>query len=58
MRLEIKLEPRDLWIGLFWDKRENWRTDGVSDDLHLYLCLIPMIVIHIVISKERPEVEL
>ena len=34
----IKLEPRDIWIGLFWDRRE--------DGFHIYICPIPMLVIH------------
>lgn len=28
-RFEIKLEPRDIWIGLFWDRR--------YDGLHIYV---------------------
>jgi hypothetical protein len=36
--MTIKFEPRDVWIGWFWDRR--------SDGTHHYVCLIPMIVIH------------
>lgn len=42
MRFEAKFEPRDVWIGLFWDRR--------ADGLHLYLCPIPLLVLHWVID--------
>lgn len=34
----VKFEPRDLWVGVFWDRR----PDGV----HFYVCLVPCIVVH------------
>jgi hypothetical protein len=34
----VKFEPRDVWIGWFWDRREY--------GTHHYVCVIPMIVIH------------
>ncbi len=36
--MTIRFEPRDIWVGLFWDRRE--------DGTHFYLCLVPCIVIH------------
>lgn len=36
--MTIRFEPRDIWVGLFWD-REGKRT-------HFYVCLIPCVVIH------------
>lgn len=38
MRWEFKFEPRDLWVGVFWDRRH--------DGLHIYVCLLPTLVIH------------
>lgn len=36
--LSVKLEPRDAWVGLFWDKRR--------DGLHVYVCPVPFVVFH------------
>lgn len=36
----IIVEPRDICIGVFWDRRE--------DGLHVYVCPVPCIVQHMV----------
>lgn len=41
---EIKFEPRDIWIGLFWTKSLNV--------LELYFCIIPMLPIIIRFIKD------
>ncbi len=33
MNARILFEPRDLWIGVFWDRRPA--------ELRVYVCLIP-----------------
>jgi hypothetical protein len=38
-RVEFLFEPRDLWVGLFWDRRPNARL--------FYICLVPTLVIKI-----------
>lgn len=38
MKFEVKIEPRDAWVGLFWDRR--------ADDLHIYVCPVPFVVFH------------
>ena len=36
---ELRFEPRDLWVGVFWDRR--------PDGLHVYVCLVPAFVYHV-----------
>ncbi|AYD83937.1 hypothetical protein SEA_GETALONG_77 [Gordonia phage Getalong] len=33
-------EPRDLWVGVFWDRR--------PDGLHIYVCPFPTLVLHVI----------
>jgi hypothetical protein len=42
--MTIRFEPRDVWIGWFWDRRD--------DGTHRYVCIVPMVVIHWVV---RPK---
>lgn len=39
--ISVKFEPRDVWIGWYWDRRK-WPA-GMTDH---YVCLIPCVVIH------------
>ncbi len=41
LAVRILFEPRDLWVGLYWDKRD--------DGLYLYVCIIPMLPLLIVV---------
>lgn len=45
-RCEFKIEPRDLWMGLFWDARPDKRFHNISTR-HFYICLFPTLLIHI-----------
>jgi hypothetical protein len=40
-RLEFK--PQDCWIGASWKTREA----GMGPVIHLWLCLLPMLPIHV-----------
>lgn len=48
--VEIKLifEPRDLWVGLYWDKKAM--SSGKPWVLTLYFCLIPMLPLRIKVT--------
>ncbi|HMM95311.1 hypothetical protein [Phycicoccus sp.] len=46
-RARFVFEPRDLWVGLFWDRR--------PDGFHLYVCLLPVLVIHAVRGPAQPR---
>lgn len=36
--MTLRWEPRDCWVGLFWDRRAN--------GMHWYVCLVPCVVLH------------
>lgn len=39
LRIRVELEPRDLWVGIYWDRYQLER--------HIFICLVPMVVIHV-----------
>lgn len=44
--------PRDLWIGGYWERR--------GDGLHIWLCLVPMLPLHItrlLPEQRKPEAQ-
>jgi len=45
-------EPRDLWLGLYWDLVV---TGDSSFALHLYFCLVPLLPIHVVLVSMNPS---
>ncbi len=44
-RVSVRLiwEPRDLWVGLYWD--------GAKDDWRVFLCVIPCLPIRIHVQR-------
>lgn len=40
--VEILWEPRDLWLGVYWNRPQNHERD-----LELYICLLPCLPIRV-----------
>lgn len=45
--VQFQWEPRDVWVGLFWRRTEI--------ALHLYICLLPFVPLHITIARPRGD---
>jgi hypothetical protein len=57
VKVSCYFEPRDLWVGMYWDRRP------IGDDscvctlceafkprrLHIYVCLLPTLVIRVIL---------
>lgn len=65
MRLAILFEPRDMWIGVFWDATYMWRhydrNECKLDEperlfmvaLRIYITIIPMFPLRISVDVPR-----
>lgn len=53
--MQIKYEPRDLWVGIFWD-RAGRTTTLETDRQHyrVYVCLVPCFPIIFTVSRNIP----
>ena len=47
--MTIKFEPRDIWIGVFWDMRPIPGREWFRE-LHVYVCPIPMLGVKIIFT--------
>jgi hypothetical protein len=51
MKISIKFEPRDIWIGVFWDRSYELNNSPVGlytqYYLDIYICIIPLLPIKI-----------
>ena len=61
--IDLEWDSRDLWVGAYWCwkvARYGTQYGLVKWDLHLYLCLLPCLPLHVVIGRpqrERPTSE-
>lgn len=44
-RVSIKFEPRDIWIGVYWNK--PYKNINI---LWIYICIVPMFPIKLEVS--------
>lgn len=47
--LELLFEPRDLWIGVFWDV--PYSPFDPFWQLEIYLCIIPCLPLHFCVDR-------
>jgi hypothetical protein len=48
MLWEFVFEPRDLWVGLYWDYKAGVKR---AFDLDLYICVVPTVPLHVKIWR-------
>lgn len=41
--VRLKFEPRDIWVGIFWQR--------IAPGLEVYVCLLPMLPLRFVLSR-------
>lgn len=58
MRVELLFEPRDLWIGVYWnyvgsdnDSGCGGWYGGVKPRLDVYICVVPMIPLRLTFCR-------
>jgi len=44
-KVKIAFEPRDIWIGIYWNYIEPDFAVIDLDNLYIYICIIPMLPI-------------
>lgn len=45
MRIQLKFEPRDLWIGAYWNLTKS--IESLYRRLDIYICIVPTLPIHL-----------
>jgi hypothetical protein len=55
IKVQIQVELRDFWIGLFW--RTLHQVSPPFYTLHLYICIIPFFPIHLTLLKKEVNYE-
>jgi hypothetical protein len=65
IRIKLLFEPRDLWIGVFWDGTYLWQHYDKDNNrlekskklhtitLRIYICIVPMLPILIALDIQR-----
>lgn len=53
IRLRILLEPRDMWLGLYWDHPVRGWDGGWWEGWEFYLCLLPCLPLLLTINRSN-----
>jgi hypothetical protein len=56
---QLELKRQDCWIGVFWKQGFTWdkRDPEQNQSLwatHIWVCVLPMLPLHIVVAHEPP----
>jgi hypothetical protein len=48
----LEFKPADCWVGVFWRRHiEVSRVAILRGELHVWICLVPMVPLHLVIRS-------
>jgi hypothetical protein len=56
LTVHLEFQPRDLWIGVYYEQRHNDQhalvlPDPVVIEWHVWICLVPCLPIHLVHTR-------
>lgn len=58
MKVRLLFEPRDLWVGVYWDREDIGSANGLFGcDWRVYICVVPMLPIRISWSERSENVK-
>lgn len=58
-RWAVGFEPRDLWVGLFWDREDIGSAGGLfGTTWRFYLCVVPMFPLIVTFDTGGEDTEL
>lgn len=46
LRVRLEFKPQDCWVGAYWETR-------YPGSAHVWICLLPMLPLHIMIRREE-----
>jgi hypothetical protein len=43
--LRVKFEPRDVWVGVYWNMAQS--VESAYKRLDLFICIVPLLPVHL-----------